>query len=374
MGENSSYRYMAYYESGNESQKKNSIDILTMSPTVSGTILQIPLDACIIAETPELLSKKLAKERDLGKDSFYEPYINVLPSLDNDNSDGSDGSGIDIHDGCSLRSMPRFWERKRVELVTNADGGQMERKLMEDERKELDPWAHACVVSRANYVYGHGFAMTPILDMINHDGSVSTSAKIVHNNDDNGNSKDELHLSINDDFEIGNEVKISYGELTNLETLCNYGFISPPGEHCNKFNTECIDILLMRKAPVKVTISDVDGRIDLGAIATLRSNLATPAELDKIYNNDSSSDGNANVSGNVDSSNKFFTAPISDSNEEEVFSLIASFIDEAITDATDGVDKVRGEDDLVERYLQCRADTLKKGLEYVKKKFPDLEY
>ncbi len=302
---------------------------ITSSPTISGNILNVPLSACIIADTPELLSQKLATERDLGSESHFAPYIDVLPSLELDSP---------------LNSMPRFWDSTKIELVSAADGGQMERKLKEDERNDLDPWAWACVSSRANYVMGHGFAMTPCLDMFNHDSSVSTSAKIV-----NGN---ELHLSVNEKFSIGDEVFISYGDLTNLETLCNYGFVSRE----NKCNLESIDILMMRRPPVKVTISGVDGSIDQGSLATLRSYLATPAELEDAGNN------------------SLFTTPISDSNEEEVYSLIASFIDEAMTDANEGAEKVRGEDELIETYLQKRADTLKKGLAYVKKKFPLLEY
>eukprot|EP00551_Chaetoceros_affinis_P013454 CAMPEP_0203686884 /NCGR_PEP_ID=MMETSP0090-20130426/49294_1 /ASSEMBLY_ACC=CAM_ASM_001088 /TAXON_ID=426623 /ORGANISM="Chaetoceros affinis, Strain CCMP159" /LENGTH=314 /DNA_ID=CAMNT_0050556129 /DNA_START=92 /DNA_END=1036 /DNA_ORIENTATION=- len=305
---------------------------ITSSPTINGNILQCPLSACIIADTPENLSHKLAKERDLGCDSYYAPYIDVLPPLES-----KDGRYIG-----PLSSMPRFWNTERIEFVSAADGGQMERKLNEDERKDLDPWAWACVSSRANYVLGHGFAMTPILDMINHDSSVSTSAKII---DDN------LHLSIDDKFSIGDEIFISYGDLTNLETLCNYGFVS----NDNKCNFESIDIFMMRKPPCKVTISGMDGSIDQGSLATLRSYLATPTELENA-------------------SNSFFMTPISDSNEEEVYCLIASFLDEAITDASEGADKIQGEDDLVETYLRKRAETLQKALQNIKKKFPLLEY
>lgn len=314
---------------------------ITSSPTISGTILQVPLNACIIAQTPEQLSEKLARERDLGDDSFYAPYIQILPKLvDISNTDSCDKDG-------TLNVLPRFWDPKRIALVSNGDGGQLERKLKEDERNDLDPWAHACVSSRANYVLGHGYAMTPILDIFNHDSSVSTRAKLLPGED----GDDEiLHLSIEHNFSIGNEVFISYGDLTNLETLCTYGFVSK-GNKCNK---ESVDVLIMRKPPVKVIISDVDGSIDEGSLATLRSYLATPSEL-----------GNA--------SNSYFSAPISDSNEEEVFSLIASFIDEAITDAHEGAEKVRGTDELIELYLHSRSETLKKALSQIMNKFPQLE-
>ena len=95
------------------------------------------MNACIIAETPEKLSQKLAQERNLGQDSFYAPYIHVLPNLET----------ISKKDKNQLSSMPRFWDSERIELVSHADGGQIERKLKEDERKDLDPWAYAYVTS-----------------------------------------------------------------------------------------------------------------------------------------------------------------------------------------------------------------------------------
>ena len=330
-GETSSYRYMTYDDP--------NFSILS-SPTISKTILKVPLNACIIATTPEKLSKRLASEKELGDKSFFAPYISVLPTLD----DKSTSNNKD--DGCTLNSMPRFWDEDRLDLVSNGDGCQLERKLIEDERKNLDPWAYACVSSRANYVLGHGYAMTPILDMINHDSSIDTSAKIVPT-DDYG---DEIHLSIQQQFSIGDEVFISYGELTNLETLCNYGFVSDTNIH----NEESIDVLMMRKPPVKVTVSDIDGSIDEGALGTLRSYLATPSEIENAKSFQ-------------------FTSPISDSNEEEVYSLIASFADAAMYNANEGAEHAREKkDDLVEHYLKNRATTLKKGLECIKKKFPSL--
>jgi len=314
-GEETSYRYM-------------KID----NHSLSGDILRIPLKACIIDKTPELLSQKLAKERDMGDESIFAPYINVLPTLDV--SENGDYIG-------PLSCMPRFWDEKRIEVVSDADGGQLERKLIEDKRNGLDPWAHACVTSRANYVLGHGYAMTPILDMINHDSSISTSARV--------DEEDELYLSSSTSFSAGSEVFISYGELTNLETLCSYGFVSSKNEH----NKESIDVIMIRKAPVKVTFSCIDGSIDENSLAILRSFLATPAELDNT---------------------KFFDKPISDNNEEEVFSLIASYLQEAIEDAARGVNKLKGQDELLEKYLSSRVSTLEKGLTFVNTKFPCLEY
>ena len=194
--------------------------------------------------------------------------------------------------------------------------------------------------------------MTPILDMINHDNSSPTRAVIV---------EDELFLSVDQSFSKGKEVFISYGDLSNLETLANYGFVSEK----NTANEEIVDVRMIRKPVVKVTISS-DGSIDSGSLAMIRSYLTTPDEVGRIL-----ADGEK--SGITMST--IFSKPISASNEEEVYSFIASFLDEAIYNASSGIEKAQEyNDELVGSYLQARKDTLEKGLVRMKDRFPDLLY
>ena len=194
--------------------------------------------------------------------------------------------------------------------------------------------------------------MTPILDMINHDNSSPTRAVIV---------EDELFLSVDQSFSKGKEVFISYGDLSNLETLANYGFVSEK----NTANEEIVDVRMIRKPVVKVTISS-DGSIDSGSLAMIRSYLTTPEEVGRIL-----ADGEK--SGITMST--IFSKPISASNEEEVYSFIASFLDEAIYNASSGIEKAQEyNDELVGSYLQARKDTLEKGLVRMKDRFPDLLY
>lgn len=65
------------------------------------------------------VAERLAYERQLGGRSKYAPYIDVLPRLDDDR----------------LLSLPRFWDSKRLDLVT--DGGQLLRRMKNDERKDI---------------------------------------------------------------------------------------------------------------------------------------------------------------------------------------------------------------------------------------------
>ncbi len=99
-------------------------------------LLRIPLSACITADSLENLAERLAYERDKGQDSRFAPYIDVLPTLD----ESDDGRP-------SLRALPRFWDVQRLDKVT--DGGQLEARMANDERKDIDAWALACVDSRA---------------------------------------------------------------------------------------------------------------------------------------------------------------------------------------------------------------------------------
>lgn len=327
--ENNKYRFMEYSDNDSFSKRPEKLD---------GPILRVPLKACIIADSPEDLSIELAKERDLGDKSFFAPYIKVLPSLDSP----------------SIQSMPRMWSAEKMEKVIEFDGGQIYQKVQMDAMKNkdlnLDPWAHACVTSRANYLFGKGYAMTPILDMINHDATSKTSARII---------QDELFLSVDKEFGKGEEVFISYGDLTNLETFCNYGFVS----ETNRSNKEFIDVKMIRRLPVRVTIdSESGGSLDAGSLATLRSYLTPPEEVNALLAR------NENLSMNT-----VFTKPISDSNEVEVYSFIASFVDEAIHEGSKGIDWARENDDaLLEKYLVSRVNVLKKGLEFMTQRFPDL--
>ena len=89
---------------------------------ITEDILQVPISACITSDSLDGLAERLAYERKLESKSDYSPYIDVLPTLERDDS--------------YLASLPRFWKSKRLERV--ADSGQLERRMMNDERNDLD--------------------------------------------------------------------------------------------------------------------------------------------------------------------------------------------------------------------------------------------
>lgn len=308
-------------------------------------ILRVPLSACITADSLEALAERLAYEKDKAAESKYAPYIDVLPSLDNASDDS----------GGSLLSLPRFWDTHRLEKIT--DGGQLEARMVKDKREHIDPWALACVDSRANFLgEGNKFAMTPILDMINHDSSVPTKARVDTNKGFAGEG-DVLYLTSGRSYTKGQEAFISYGNLNNLDTLVDYGFVTEN----NTCNVESVTIRMMRREPFQVTVY-ADGSIDNGAKATLRYYLANEEELEIFSTLENKGQGLG-----------VLAKPLSERNELDVQSFIASTLDEAVYDAKAGASEAN-DDELVRSYLQERAKQLELGINRIKAKYKDLEY
>jgi len=294
------------------------------------SILSIPLDTCLVANTKEELAEKLVREKSLGSDSEYAPYLQLLPP--------------DVE--AFRESFPRFWSNERRDLLFGFDGGQVERRIATDERKELDPWAYACVSSRSNFLSDYRYSITPLLDFLNHDANVGTSATIEN---------DTLDLSTNRNWKAEEEVKISYGALSNIDTLCDYGFVMED----NPCNVEVLEIRLLGSPSVAVAIYP-DGSVDKSAIYMLRENLATSEEAALAM----SREGSPLMK---------FSKPISDRNELDVYSLLASSLDDAASTSASGAEEAQ-DDSLISTYLSGRAGTLRRGIKAILQKYPDLEY
>ena len=136
----------------------------------------------------------------------------------------------------------------------------------------------------------------------------------------------------------------------------DYGFITEN----NPCNSESIGIRMMGRQPFSVTVY-ADGSIDSGAKATLRYYLANEEELE-IFDSIEKGSGLG-----------ILAKPLSDRNELDVQSFIASTLDEAAYDAKAGSADA-GDDEIVSMYLNERAMLLDLGIQRIKAKYPDLEY
>jgi hypothetical protein len=197
--------------------------------------------------------------------------------------------------------------------------------------------------------------MTPVLDMISHDGTVQTRARIDRDKGFSG-SGDVLHLTSGKDYSKGEEAFISYGNLANLDTLADYGFVTEN----NPCNSESVEVRMMRRQSFPLTVY-ADGSIDAGSKANLRYNLATKEELE-VFNTLEEGQGLG-----------ILAKPISDRNELDVNSFIASTIAEASDEARAGADYSQ-DDELIRKYLLERAKLFDLAIQRIKSRYPDLEY
>ena len=116
----------------------------------------------------------------------------------------------------------------------------------------------------------------------------------------------------------------------------------------------------MRKPPFAVTVM-ADGSIDSGAKATLRWYFADKEELE-IFSSLEKGSGLG-----------ILAKPLSERNELDVQSFIASTLDEAAYDADAGASE-EGNDEIVRLYLTERSKLLNSGIQRIKAKYPDLEF
>jgi hypothetical protein len=324
-------------------------------------LVQAPLDACLVGEDFQTLVEKLKFEKRLGNDSEYSPWIDQFPTLE------------------EFSGMPRFWSQERLDFVSQFDGGQLQARMDQDKlrfNKVDDQWALACVDSRSNFLPDNTYSMTPLLDMLNHDSRVKTSARVdgadrllleatydtIFVEEENSKSNDWADQvfggflgggSNKASFQPGKEVFVSYGDFDNMETLCNYGFVAED----NSVNIDTFRVRVMRKAPAYLVI-EKDGSIDnlfnTISLTDLRVNLLAENEFELL--NDYDGDG-----------------MISERNEIEVWAVIAGELDEAAYGAKLGISQAEDRnDDIVASYLKGRYGTLQKGIDWLKTKYPDL--
>lgn len=333
----------------------NGYRYTVLAPNVKQTdqinLLQVPLHSCLIADSSEQLADRLEFEKNLGDKSEFAPFVDLLPPLES-----------------FQKTLPRFWKPDRLAPIEAADGGALAKMLQADDPRVnspfVDPWALACVDSRCNLLPDKRYSLTPVLDMINHRSSVTTRLRIIDSTAEE--DLDVLKLDIDGEtlprnskswFErlvspSSDEIFISYGNFTNLQTLLNYGFV----EEENPNNTEELLVRLIRQSPVTVTLR-ADGSIDEHSLGKLRQSLANAAESDILQD--------------LPDEEKNPLLFVSPRNEEEVFALIAGEIEIAKDKVQNGIEIVV-EDELLTCYLKGRLNVLQSTMEKIKGKFPQL--
>lgn len=292
-------------------------------------LVRCPSKATIAAPSIQELADRLLFEKNLGEKSTYAPYMAVLPE--------------------NCLTMPRFWDPATLDDV--ADGGSLLEAVKEDQARvdaAPDPWALAMADSRANFLPDKSYSLTPLLDMINHDSSVKTSAEIVDGDLFLNIAEENIpqQSGVFDMFQPQQEVFISYGDFTNLQTLIQYGFCAEN----NPFNAESFKISVLGQGSITATVFS-NGSIDPLSMSTLRQTLATTDEMEGV------------------SEGSLMVPFLSVRNEVEVYALIAGYLEEALYESKVGSST---DDLIVASYLKGRVTTLQIGFDKIRQKYPDL--
>ena len=386
------YRYVVMDPT--ELDKLSTIPTPDSITTTMTDLIDAPLSLSMTSKTSDGLADRLLFEQLRGEDSFYAPYLATLPSLES-----------------FQKTLPRFWkdDTARWEYI-QADQGQLHAAVeLDDERLKLscDDWAQAVVDSRSHFVPPNGdeYALTPVLDMINHESSITT--KMLRQNDEDGNdtSNDRIRLQIatsalyttnnhpssSDDKESSSnnpflaplqnffggrssssssptptlitpdtEVCMSYGSMPNVEFLLNYGFVPTDNPH----NVETLEIPLIRlDKPIRVAVQ-ANGQLD--NLQPLRQALVNRQEVEELALRDDGSDNKATSPDNDDTI-------ISKRNELEVLALVGGTLEEAVYDLKAPIDRaVEAQDALVATYLRERQSTLQACLTQLQQEYPEL--
>ena len=353
------------------------------------TLIDVPMDMCMSSPTSDGLADRLLFEKNLGSDSFFEPYLDVFPSLES-----------------FQQTLPRFWTQDRWELVSTGDQGHLLAAHELDQARlalSCDEWAQACVDTRSNFLPPNGpeYSLTPLLDMINHKPAVPTFLKDIPPKEEDESSRLQLQIprparssrqgnpfasfanlfsstrsmqedEINQSSDDKDEVFISYGYFSNKETLLNYGFVIPD----NPCNEENVTVQVIRQSPVTVTFQS-DGTLTGNGVSRLRRYLATPKELEQwsaAEEDKANSNGAANLSPAGRQRQMEDSLPfLSRRNEIEVFALVGGTVEELAYETRAAAQHATEQKDaIVALYLQQRSIALERALKSINKDFPEV--
>jgi len=330
-------------------------------------------------------------------------------------------------------------ERRQVVFVERTRGRENEDSSPYDTAYDR---ALACVDSRSNFLRDGSLSLTPVLDMINHSPLVGTSAAVAEtstDDDERTQRKKERRLRLDvetqsllrlpnggpvtaalprekknffsDLFAMSpnrkqqqndvdnaynvDEVRCSYGDLTNLQTLVDYGFVADD----NPCNRERFAVKLLGSSPsslasrtpspqvVTVAAQSV-GSIDFASVSLIRRALATPEELRD--NNIAAAAAAAPIPPQQRQRQPRRSSPLlvsvpklSDRNEMETWGLIAGYLQDAVDDCRSccffggGGESAPGppvseNDDLIRRCLLNREALLRTALRRIQRDRPEL--
>ena len=217
-------------------------------------LLKIPLDLCMTRRSarkalgrdalPEDINEYLAMACQLirekyvmGEDSFYAPYMGVLPEVEEVNPTFTwPDEDLDFLRGSPIVAATRSLQmklRREYDALLGGEGGLIsrfpDRFPSEHYTYENWVWAFTMLFSRAirlrNLRAGERLAMVPYADLINHSAFSQTFIDARESGDwlfKDG--EEEIILYADRGYRQMEQVYISYGQKSNAELLLLYGF------------------------------------------------------------------------------------------------------------------------------------------------------
>jgi histone-lysine N-methyltransferase SETD3 len=166
----------------------------------------------------------LLREKERGEDSFWKPFIDVLPKSFPTHPFFFDTHELSLMVGSFAKGMVEY---QRVSLADRH--ANLCKHVPGFERFTLEQfvWAHFAVVSRTFSVMKNGriaTCMAPLADMLNDGRSWNTRWAL---------SEDEQFFEVQaaEDIAQGQELLTSYGSRHNLHLLVQYGFVHEENAH-----------------------------------------------------------------------------------------------------------------------------------------------
>ena len=252
------------------------------------SILEIPLSCCFSShlhpitkenewmeelEWPARIAAQLLIEKQKGDDSFWAPYISLLPSPRRFTS-----------------SLPYYWPEDTIDdlacfpeisdevnkmkfMRQNLFEKTLQKSPFELERKDFD-WALDCVATRNIKIDSTTNMCVPLLDFMNHNASVRSKFELILNKDSKESFVRVIHLPGGRDLLPGDEIFLNYGELDVVKSLCDYGFISSDAA----LKEASISLSIPRKYYVKHLMAELQAKEE-----AIRSPLALLRRLNIDY-------------------------------------------------------------------------------------------
>lgn len=257
-------------------------------------LLKIPLTLCLTKKSarkalgkdalPSEINEYLAIACQLiherfvmGDKSFYKPYIDILPEVDEVNPTFTwNDEDLSFLEGSPVVAATRSLQiklRKEYDALLGGEGGLCERFPDRFPREHFTCenwiWAFTMLFSRAirlrNLRQGETLALVPYADLINH----SPFSKAYIDAQESGDwlfksGEEEVILYADRGYRRMEQVFISYGQKSNADLLLLYGF----AVERNPFNSVDVTVSIApRTAKVVESLTEQDINVDVDPLA-----------------------------------------------------------------------------------------------------------